>query len=1855
VPHVSTPSTPRQQAGIGPAQIKASTSNPFHWIGSKLEQGASDVKQIGTGLYGVGKAAVSGLIHPDPNAAAEWDALFHGHPGRSWDLAQKSSIGREVTGADRALTKGQFESLKGVVLHPGRDPFMDALWLAPVSHVVAKGGLAAAGRSALLDEPRMLSEPGRRPVSLFTSKNAGRRLVQAGIDKAVNHALANENPKGILGHEGPVAAFGRSRMGGTLAEIGRARIRFRQAMVATTRIAGRQVDTFAKSLGHTIENPQLTTQALLHALHDNQLPEHEAIFHEQQAAKGVNPEQNTAWANAFNDAAKLNVVHLDPTDRVVIDPAHPLAGPLSKADSALEKIGAYGEEQLVARGLKEPGDLADRNARVSQLVQRGEPLRGPEPQPLKEARRALINTRQKLATAHEREQTWMSKQDEKISDVSTRVGGRSVELGSPHREKIVTLGHQLEAAQQRVTSLEDRYGFSSPERRAAIEQGIKARDQLHGAAHSLFGDAAAEHLQYIEQMARQYARANDVTPHEFYAHHLSSTEAHAALHPAEGDLNEIAAFHGFPAEKTDANLRGKQNPRTQKNGLPKNKTVFTKEGIHFAGAITPDQWLQRVVSVMKTAAERDHGARWYEHFEPLFREEFPPDVADKIIRGFSVSQANASPSSGVASTLAALDRMSKGEEVGSIGSVVADNIEKALKGEHIDSFVAAKLSDFIDALRGENTRTWMGHKSEGGAPAPIDIWGLRDLGYWDKKIESKGRGARLAKAHGVDVGKLTPDSGGSATGARYERAAEKYHEITDHLNAISFDGRSDWKPAQVQALGWAAIQKFYGQVPEDLATAVAKGRTRSQGILARGYVARAVDEAKKPDGGFTLHSDMTPDHPDKGFAVALAPYEQRVPANDFTPKDLQSFVARHRALLERDPSLRVGGWHNPEDGLVYLDLSRVVPTREEAMTLAREHGQLSVFDRGAAAQGDWGNAFPQSGLPAAEADAIKSAARAQAQAPETYRDIVRSVAEKELGRKPTPLDIKYTEDKMHEAAQARPEDPTSKQFLKLYNDSHAELQKRIPQPEELFSREGDLGFRHIDHPDFSRVVAERNGEHAGQITYKPLENGRHEVQMIRVPEHLQRQGIGTALFNEAEKRVGRGNLLHQSNPDLLSPEGDSFAHSFDVRQGLRQPLEGTASGSPHSDYTLQQEGQGRILGSYRPETGAVRLSSEHATPETLMHEALHGVRQSLSPVIEEVARRQYAPGGWTREAEESFVNDMLKAAHGEHVDPTTQRIFNMTSHWIKGRGFVPMTVWEDMRQSHSPMASATGQVVGEAKSPMNTHFATGEATAQGLRRTDVAESVASHWQKMMRFFNTLDHRELAAQHGSDTRLSSDDVLVRVDRRTEAGQKIPTGSLGPVIKEALNVLENKTGLPAPEAEGLSAGVGEALRDVVGHIFPKLGNDPELLRIEHTAERGTAAPAGYKWVPEQVAKLKDLQSAMAGSESNPLGRFADNVNGAITAATVYYKIGHVTTRVMTNAATNLMQGSLRPSEMARSWDIFHELTPDERQEALAYAGTHYYESAPGAQGGTVVGKGMQKGLHIPFTDKALRTKAGIAVMSPQWWAHNVDAPFRFNSISFEARKAGYDGPDGMRQFLQEVRDYNTLDDHKRAEVDGVLRRADREAIAYDRLNHFEKKFLTRAVWFYPWIKGSTVFTANTWLEHPFKAAAIGTLGQQGNEKSTAEFGDMPSYAHGLTEIAGGQNPVVTDLNTFNPFSTAADLIGTPEHIGNLGGMLNPVFGAALGAAEGINPYGAKTPNPIWDNVKGLAASAPEYQIAASALDHADQSHRLYPGAHGLDPLYKNWLGELMRSLVGPASPRHVNPEAGHSLAQRERTGR
>jgi len=119
----------------------------------------------------------------------------------------------------------------------------------------------------------------------------------------------------------------------------------------------------------------------------------------------------------------------------------------------------------------------------------------------------------------------------------------------------------------------------------------------------------------------------------------------------------------------------------------------------------------------------------------------------------------------------------------------------------------------------------------------------------------------------------------------------------------------------------------------------------AKGRFARGgaKLSTLVKDIQRPGGGFTVHP-MNGQIPTTGFAVSV--YESRgvtIPAKDLTPTVIVQFMKANREVVEQDGNY-LGAWHNPENGLVYLDISRVLPSRAAAERLGREHDQLAIFD-----------------------------------------------------------------------------------------------------------------------------------------------------------------------------------------------------------------------------------------------------------------------------------------------------------------------------------------------------------------------------------------------------------------------------------------------------------------------------------------------------------------------------------------------------------------------------------------------------------------------------------------------------------------------------------------------------------------------------------------------------------------------------------------------------------------------------------------------------------------------------------------------------------------------------------------------
>lgn len=561
-----------------------------------------------------------------------------------------------------------------------------------------------------------------------------------------------------------------------------------------------------------------------------------------------------------------------------------------------------------------------------------------------------------------------------------------------------------------------------------------------------------------------------------------------------------------------------------------------------------------------------------------------------------------------------------------------------------------------------------------------------------------------------------------------------------------------------------------------------------------------------------------------------------------------------------------------------------------------------------------------------------------------------------------------------------------------------------------------------------------------------------------------------------------------------------------------------------------------------------------------------------------------------------------------------------------GRGFVSYAT-EEPKQPASPAAASPGSVVGEAKSPITSKAFTGAGIEKGLIPSDVTGAAARHYRSIVRFVNTTERRNAAIATGSDIRKTARDVLVKVPGEEHAQ-----------IPQALEEQLGRKKSTVDDVAGLHAALEAYRHDLVPGLADQFVGDSVkqapvgTTAADAAAARNLDAPGGYKWVDRNV--LGDLAKPSAGPRGK-VARPVDAINSAVTAATVYFKIGHAGTRLLTNEATNIIQGSAGPLSIKRAIQLRNALSPEDQLRALAASGQHGFAALP------------HEG-----TSKLAR----FAGHGANAWAKYADARFRFNSIAYEARKAGFDTPEKFHEMLNKLEDGGQgLNAAQWAKIDWVAKRANRAGIAYDRLNNFERNYIARGIWFYPWVKGATMFAGHTLSEHPYKAAALGSAGVEGRQAQTRELGVLPSYEGGLFKIGSADKqgrPLVADFSTFSPFSTPADLLNAVARPGEISGFLNPVVGAGDQLINGLNSHGGKSTSPIKDALATVGSTTPEAQILTAFLNrHKDQSKKMFPAS----PELAGTLSPLLRALIGPGTPRRINLAAGASSAARERAGR
>ena len=83
----------------------------------------------------------------------------------------------------------------------------------------------------------------------------------------------------------------------------------------------------------------------------------------------------------------------------------------------------------------------------------------------------------------------------------------------------------------------------------------------------------------------------------------------------------------------------------------------------------------------------------------------------------------------------------------------------------------------------------------------------------------------------------------------------------------------------------------------------------------------------------------------KGFSVSIFPeYEKIVNASEFTTFTIDDYIDEHLKALTDYPGAIVGTWN--DNGRIFLDVSIVVETYEEAEKLGKAHNQKAFYDLG---------------------------------------------------------------------------------------------------------------------------------------------------------------------------------------------------------------------------------------------------------------------------------------------------------------------------------------------------------------------------------------------------------------------------------------------------------------------------------------------------------------------------------------------------------------------------------------------------------------------------------------------------------------------------------------------------------------------------------------------------------------------------------------------------------------------------------------------------------------------------------------------------------------------------------------------
>jgi hypothetical protein len=360
-------------------------------------------------------------------------------------------------------------------------------------------------------------------------------------------------------------------------------------------------------------------------------------------------------------------------------------------------------------------------------------------------------------------------------------------------------------------------------------------------------------------------------------------------------------------------------------GDPQERTVISApEGLpdFVAGKITPQDWVARHESLL-SPDEIKAAAKWYDVIFDEFLKQTKGDVpkARQYMRGWLVAQQNVDVSGAMGNVLLQSEQIKRGVPEAKMRGAGMPNPTQAARAVMQDKPIAGgvgqKISDFVDAAEGKDVRSWMANHPSGGSPFVVDVHTGRDTGMVDQElINHLGRLGYDKEA----LKKLKVDMAGTPSAPQYENRSNFGRDLTDYLNNIGWQGRNDWKPREVQAVGWMGMTKLTANKADDVVAGLSRNMSHISMELSPGegspWAQKYGDRfyALQPEDQFSLTHGITQNAIDHASNLA--------------------------GIDVRDIVHGTGGWGGPKNAPNPSTVAQLFATKEGAEIAANALGHM---------------------------------------------------------------------------------------------------------------------------------------------------------------------------------------------------------------------------------------------------------------------------------------------------------------------------------------------------------------------------------------------------------------------------------------------------------------------------------------------------------------------------------------------------------------------------------------------------------------------------------------------------------------------------------------------------------------------------------------------------------------------------------------------------------------------------------------------------------------------------------------------------------------------------------------------------